>query len=239
MNPNMPSDLAPYIGITFIITTLLTLLFFYLAMRMSTDNWIRQRANFILVALILWLGIHALISKSGYYAENLDVLPPRLVLLGIIPNFLAMGILFFTTTGQRFIDGLSLSHITYLNVVRIPVELVLLWLSLALVIPTIMTFEGWNFDILAGITAPVVAFLYFTRKVINKKVLLIWNIICLALLLTILTIGFLSAPFPMQQLSFEQPNIALLYFPYVWLPVFIVPVVIFGHLISIRRLTRD
>lgn len=232
----MLSSLPSYISIVFIFTTLLTLYFFYLGMRASTDQWTRDHSAQIITALVVWLGLHALVSHSGYYHDNLDVLPPRIALMGILPNFIAMGILFFTSAGRQFIDGLSLKHITYLNVVRIPVEFVLLWLSMALVIPDIMTFEGWNFDILAGITAPLMAYLFFTRKTIGKTTLLIWNLVCLALLLTILIIGFLSAPFPMQQLGFDQPNIALLYYPFVWLPVFIVPIVLFGHFVSIRRL---
>ena len=40
---------------------------------------------------------------------------------------------------------------------------------------------------------------------------------------------------PFQQFGFDQPNIAMLYSPFVWLPCFIVPTVLFSHLVCIRK----
>lgn len=48
-----------------------------------------------------------------------------------------------------------------------------------------------------------------------------------------------STPSPIQQFAFEQPNIAILNFPFSWLPTFIVPLVLFGHLASIRKLLKE
>ena len=134
-------------------------------------------------------------------------------------------------------DGLPLLHLTYVNVVRIPVEIVLYWLYLNKAVPELMTFAGSNFDILAGISAPLVAYVGLRKQKLSKKVVLWWNIAALALLLNIVIHAVLSAPFVFQQLAFDQPNIGVLYFPFVWLPAFIVPVVLFGHLVSIRQFT--
>ncbi|HEX8427561.1 hypothetical protein [Hymenobacter sp.] len=43
-------------------------------------------------------------------------------------------------------------------------------------------------------------------------------------------------PTPLQQLAFEQPNVAVMQFPFVWLPIFVVPVVAFTHVVALRRL---
>jgi hypothetical protein len=101
-----------------------------------------------------------------------------------------------------------------------------------------MTFEGRNFDILAGITAPIIAYFSLKKVKLSRNVVLVWNIICLGLLINIVVNGFLSAPSPLQQLAFDQPNIAILNFPFSWLPTFIVPLVLFGHLVSIRQLLK-
>jgi hypothetical protein len=69
--------------------------------------------------------------------------------------------------------------------------------------------------------------------------ILIWNFICLGLLANIVVNSLFSTPSPIQKFSFEQPNIAILYFPFSWLPTFIVPIVLFGHLISIRQLLKQ
>lgn len=103
-------------------------------------------------------------------------------------------------------------------------------------IPQLMTFEGRNFDIIAGLTAPVIYYFGYIKKVFPKSVLLTWNIICLVLLLNIVVNAVLSAPTPIQQFAFDQPNTGVLYFPFVWLPGFIVPVVLLAHIVSIRSL---
>jgi hypothetical protein len=99
-----------------------------------------------------------------------------------------------------------------------------------------MTFTGRNFDILAGLSAPIVAYFVFTKKLWTTKVILVWNFISLGLLINIVINALLSAPSPFQQFAFNQPNIAILYFPFSWLPTFIVPVVLFCQIASIRQL---
>jgi hypothetical protein len=37
-------------------------------------------------------------------------------------------------------------------------------------------------------------------------------------------------------MAFDQPNIAILYFPFVWLPSVVVPGVLLAHLVSLRKL---
>jgi hypothetical protein len=112
-------------------------------------------------------------------------------------------------------------------------------LSTYKLVPELMTFGGRNFDILSGITAPIVYFICFKNSQLkNRRLLLIWNFICLGLLLNIVINALLSAPFPFQQFAFDQPNVAILYFPFTWLPCFIVMIVLYSHLAAIRQLVR-
>ena len=76
------------------------------------------------------------------------------------------------------------------------------------------------------------------KKQINKNVILLWNFICIGLLFNIVINAVLSAPFPFQKFGFDQPDIAVLYFPFVWLPCCVVPLVLFSHLVTIRQLLR-
>ena len=108
----------------------------------------------------------------------------------------------------------------------------------AINVPELMTFEGRNYDTFSGITAPLVAYVGLQTGKTNRPLLLVWNLICLALLLTIIAIAFLSAPTPLQKFAFEQPNRAIGNFPFSWLPTFVVPIVLFGHLVSIRQLLK-
>jgi hypothetical protein len=133
--------------------------------------------------------------------------------------------------GQPDLKWLMLVH-----VLRIPVEFVLFWLFMHKAIPRIMTFEGRNLDLLAGITAPLLYYFGFVKNQLSFRVILAWNFISLALLLNIVVIAVLTMPFSIQQFGFEQPDIALFYFPFVWLPGYLVPMVIFAHLFTIRQL---
>jgi hypothetical protein len=101
-----------------------------------------------------------------------------------------------------------------------------------------MTFEGRNFDIISGLTAPFIAWWGYTKLKFNKNILLLWNFVCLGLLLNIVINAVLSAPLPFQQFAFDQPNVTILHFPFVWLPGLIVPAVLLSHLICIRQLLK-
>jgi hypothetical protein len=234
MLPNPPI----FSSIVFGLTTLATLLLFYQAVKNSHIMATRHKANPVLLGLSLWLLLQAFLTLNNVYNSNTDALPPKIMLFGILPMVLTLVFLFVTKQGRAFIDSLPLVNLAYLNTVRIPVELVLFWLFLNKAIPEIMTFEGRNFDILAGISAPFIAYFGLTKAILKKRFVLVWHFVALGLLFNIVVIALLSAPGPLQKLAFDQPNVAILNFPFSWLPTFIVPLVLFGHLVSIRQLLK-
>jgi hypothetical protein len=213
------------ISIIFGVTTASTIYLFYKASR---------NLKLVLIISIAWLLLQGVVASTGFYTVT-DTIPPRFMLL-VIPPFAFIVFLFLTEKGRRFIDSLDVKALTLLHIVRIPVEIILLMLFLQKTIPQIMTFEGRNFDILSGISALFIYYFGFVRKTLNKNLIIAWNFLCLALLVNIVTIAILSAPFTFQKLAFDQPNVAVFYFPFVWLPAFIVPVVLLSHLVSIRQL---
>lgn len=216
-----------YISILFAITTFTTIGIFYKASNYSKPT---------LILLLLWLVVQTIVSLTGFYAIT-NTIPPRFPLM-VVPTILLIVILFITKKGKQYIDGLNLKKLTILHIIRIPVEMVLFWLFIHGTIPQLMTFEGRNFDIVSGITAPLIYYFGFAQNKPNKKILLIWNFICLGLLINIVVNAILSAPSPFQQFAFDQPNVAILYFPFVWLPSCVVPLVLFSHLVSIRQLLK-
>lgn len=218
---SMPS----LISVLFIIITFLTLFAFYLA---SGKN------KLLIFSILLLAGIQGYLANSGFFLVT-DTTPPRLALI-VAPAILMIILTFSLKAGRNFIRKLDLEIYTYLHSVRLAVELVLFSLCQLKFIPVSMTFEGRNFDILAGISAPVIAYLVFAQGRANRKLLLYWNFVALFLVLQVVVTGIFSAPSVWQRWSFDQPNIAVLYFPFVWLPGIIVPIVIFGHLSAISRL---
>ena len=221
----MISSLPMYVNIAFIITTLLTIFLFYKA----TNN-----SKATLVIIFLWILLQATLSLSGFYTIT-NTFPPRFALLALPAILFIIG-LFVSEKGRVYIDSLDMRTLTLLHVIRIPVEICLYWLFLHKAIPQLMTFEGRNFDIIAGLTAPLIFYFGYVKNYIGKTILLLWNFICLGLLLNIVVNAILSAPSAFQQFGFEQPNTAIIYFPFVWLPSCVVPLVLFAHLTSIRKL---
>ncbi len=217
-------NLPNYIGLTFIAITTITVALFYKA---TNKNKV---AITYVVALAASIGF---LSSKGFFLDNFS-LPPRFILL-IAPTIIVIFITFLTKKGRAFIDSIDLEMYGYLHTIRVAVEIVLLWLSMHLFIPESMTFEGRNFDILSGLSAPLIAFYGFRKNKLSNRSLLVWNIVCLLLVLQVVITGILSVPSSFQQLSFDQPNLAVLYFPFVWLPSIVVPIVIFGHLVGIRK----
>lgn len=217
-------NLPIYISISFVATTLITLWMFYAASNHSKT---------VLIIAVLWLAIQGLTAYRGFYTVT-ETLPPRFALL-ILPPLALTLLLFGLKRGKAFIDSFNTGLLTLLHTIRIPVELVLFCLFMQNTIPELMTFEGRNFDILSGLTAPLVYYLGFKRSILKRRAMLIWNFMCLGLLLNVVVHAILSAPTPFQVLAFDQPNIAVLYFPFVWLPCFVVPVVFFSHLVLIRH----
>ncbi|MET0393304.1 MAG: hypothetical protein ABW019_09190 [Chitinophagaceae bacterium] len=226
-----------YIPLLFFLTAAATLLLFDRAV-IHSQALPGKKAGSVFLAMIAWLAIQAALAVNHVYSADTRSLPPKIVLFGIAPPVLVLILLFATKSGRRFIDRLPLLRLTWLHAIRIPVEIVLLLLFIHQAVPQLMTFEGRNFDILAGLTAPFIAYYGVKKASLHRRLILAWNFISLALLLNIVIHAFLSAPSPLQRLAFDRPNIAILHFPFSWLPTFIVPVVLFSHLAAIRQLIR-
>jgi len=216
-----------WVPIIFMLGVLLAVLFLF---------FYQERSKKFLIIAVLWSVLHSGLALAGFY-HHTESFPPRFTMV-ILPAMVL--ILVGLIRGQKVQQnaGVRTYKTTLIHTVRILVEVVLYQLYLCEAVPKLMTFEGRNFDILVGITAPIIFWLYL-RKRIGKKALLVWNCIGLCFVLFIFFNGILSARLPFQQFAFSQPNIAVEYFPYILLPAVIVPVVIYTHISDIMYLLKD
>ena len=212
----------------FVLLTGLTVWLFYQAAHRSRPT---------LLVLVSWLALQAGLGLTEFYAAVPQALPPRL-LLALLPPMLVIAYLLLTTRGRSYLLGLHLERLTLLHTIRIPVEMALLALYYYHAVPQLMTFEGRNWDIFSGLSAPLVYYLVFRRRLLGQRALLGWNLLCLGLVLNILVNGLLSVPGQLQQFAFEQPNLAVMYFPFVWLPSCLVPLVLISHTAACCQLAR-
>jgi hypothetical protein len=215
-------------GIFFVLTTALTILIFHGASYFSKT---------VLRVLLIWLGLQAVLAIAGFYILS-DFIPLRF-LIQLLPIVLFIFGVFNTLKGKLFIDSLDLPALTLLHVIRIPLELVLFWLFFYQDQPSISIFELRNLYLLSGLTAPVMLYRVFIKNNLSKKALLIWNFTSMTLLLTTVVYAVLAAPLPYAYIDSQQPNVAVLYFPFLWMSCCIVPLVLLSHLAAIRLILRS
>lgn len=212
------------------ITAIVLVTICYTVFKVSSKIGIR-----LCIAGAAWLVIQGFLAKMGFY-QNYS-LPPRLVIIGVLPALTVVLFVLFSKRTSPVVGKLSIVLLTSIHSVRIPVELGLHNLYTQGLVAHEMTYLGYNLDIISGITAPIVAWLFY-KNYISKKVLLWWNIACLTLVLNIVAIAVLATPYPFQQISLDQPNLAVFYFPVIYLPTIIVPIVLFSHIASLKQLLK-
>jgi hypothetical protein len=167
---------------------------------------------------------------------DFDMFPLNLMPVLLVPIIIAVVFISSRKLGE------VLRHIPPENIIRLQsfrfVVEVLLWiLFIANLLPVQMSFEGRNFDILAGFSAPIVAVLV-AKGLISKMGIIIWNIVCLALLLNIVITAILSTPSPWRVFMNEPANYIVTYFPISWLPGFLVPLAYYLHFMSLRQMSQ-
>lgn len=218
------NNIPIYLSLLFVVCTCYTLFVLYIA---------SHKSNKVLFISLGWIALQGLLAHQLFYTDT-TTMPPKFG-LALVPTLIFMAFLFLTKSGKKYIQSINLKTLYLVHVVRIPVEFGLLGLAVYKTIPYLMTFEGVNFDIFAGITAPLIILGYFVKDWFSHYFVLVWNTICLGLLIAIVVNAILSVPSVFQMQGFDQPNIAILHFPYIWLASYIVPVVMFAHLVSIKR----
>ena len=198
--------------------------------------WWASRSRVLLFVLTALGVVHLALASNGFYLDS-TVFPPRpLLLLG--PAVLAIIAMVFTPRGRAWSGGMDLVALTALQTMRLPVEMVLREAGAQGQVPTMITWAGTNFDVLTGITAPIMAAYLLRSANPHRRLLIAWNIICLGLALNVVGTAVLSIPGALQQLDFDQPNLLVLTVPYVLLPAVIVPMAFWAHTASLVRLLK-
>lgn len=224
---------APFVAQALFWTSVAGVLAFLLWAVRATHG--RRALPFTVLGAALWLALSGGAALSGVLSD-FDALPPAFGLL-LLASLLLTCTLAFSRFGTGLIDGLGVVPLIAFQAFRLPVELFLHALYDAGIAPIQMTYSGLNYDILTGLSAPLLAYLAW-RGTLGRRAILVWNLAGLALLATIVTVAILSAPFPFRQFHNEPANTFVAHFPFVWLPAVLVQAALFGHLLVFRWLRR-
>ncbi len=187
---------------------------------------LRWRAS---LGVTAWILIVWMLAGSGLLAR-FDARPPPLALfMGvIIVGSIAFGA---SRLGTPLLNNVSLGALIAFQAFRLPLELILHEAGRSGLAPTALTFSGYNFDIVTGVTAIIVAPLAAR----HRRLALAWNILGTALLAVIAGIAIATAPF-VRALGDDQVNTWVTQVPYVLLPAVLVAAALIGHVLVFRKL---
>ena len=183
-------------------------------------------------AIGTWLGLTAMLAHYGVLSEW-KAFPPTLPALPLFAFTCGMVV-------QRrpwFREVLAVIPpvwVVAFQTFRIGVEFAFWGIYAVGAAPRQVTFEGRNFDVLVGLTAPLVA-LAMARFNMGSRAIIAWNLFGLAVLANTIFTVITSVPGP-QHLDWPgEPFTALAQWPIVWIPAFLAPLAIFLHVSSIRQ----
>lgn len=231
--------IAPiWVSVLFIVLTVLTMSFASLIFRkaifsssLTEENKFRYSRVIGLLGRLWILGI-AVLGVMDVFVD-FSSFPPKII-LAIIPPFILVVWMSRSKAFQQLLPSFPILFLYFLQFFRVIVELVLFELWKKGLIPQSMTFAGRNFDILVGLSAPLVGWMLYYKKILPDKTALIWNILGLLILTNVVVTGILSTPTPLRVLFEDHANIAIGHFPFVWLPTVLVPIAYMLHITAIR-----
>ncbi len=196
--------------------------------RVSEEKQFKTKA---VVVILVWLIYISVLSVKGIFA--IATFPPRIPLLLVLPPFLFFAYLFTNRSFKKIIQNTPASWPVYFQSFRIIVELLLLGLATQNMLPKMATFEGYNYDIVIGITALLMGFFIRDTR-FSQRLLLGWNIagLCTLAIVAFILIGhsYFYTLFGQNE-SIVGKGFGL--FPYTFLAGFFMPIAVFMHIFSI------
>lgn len=191
----------------------------------------RRQTFFAALGVAAFMAFFGALALSGLLAR-FDLRPPPLMLwmLSTLGGALAVGL---SPLGKRLATELPFVALVGFQAFRLPLELVMHRAATEHVMPSIMSFGGYNFDIVSGATALVLG-LVLTRRSVPRSVLVAWNVIGSVLLANIVTIAFLATPL-VRAFGDDQLNVWITQFPYCFMGV-MVGAALLGHVLVARKL---
>lgn len=202
---------------------------------------VKRRRKFFtgfIVLMIVWVAYVSIVSASGIIATF--SMPPRMPLLIVLPAFTIIGWFYTRKKFKEIIDAFPERLTVYFQSFRIIVEILILGLYYKGIGPEMVTFEGRNFDILIGLSAPIIGYLAYNKKAISSTVVIIWNICGLLMLANIVAI-FLTLAFKPGLWGYIETPVSIEFtkLPFIFIAGVFMPIAVFLHIFSLVKINRQ
>jgi len=191
------------------------------------------RTLWLMVGILGWIMLLGFLASIGFIAQ-FDKMPPRLPIIMFV-GLITLVILITRPVTRKLAAATPLHWPLLLQGFRLPLEFILWALFVNEALPLQMTFEGYNFDVLSGIFGLLVGLAVWKGWLHSKAIILLYNFVGLALLITIVTLAVLSLPTPLRVFMNEPANTIVGHTPYIWLPGVFVLLAFFLHFFSIKQ----
>lgn len=186
------------------------------------------------VGVGIWLLILGVLAGLGFF-ENFEVYPPRILMVLLLPFAVSL-LLLFSRFFNIWLKSIPRRWLLFAQSYRVFLEL-LLWFGFTIgMIPFHLTFVGFNFDIVVGLTAIPAGLLFFRKGRLLRFEAMVWNVFGLLLLVYNSFIFLISLPYSFQVFNIAPSNPFLTQFPFIWIPGFLVPLAAALHVFSLKQL---
>lgn len=175
-----------------------------------------------------WIVLFSGLSLSGVLSR-FDLRPPPFVFM-----ILAVGVVGTLLGRSRLFASVPMWVLVAMQSFRLPLELAMNATAQAGIMPVEMSFSGYNFDILSGVTAIGAA--VWIKRTDSRAVAVAWNMLGSVLLLTIVSIAVLASPVIRAFGDGAHVNTFVAQFPYVFLPTVCVTAALALHVAMFKKL---
>jgi len=191
----------------------------------------------VLLVLLAWFAVATGLSLQGTYVASPNGLPT--IQFGIIGP-IVLGLLAYRWLPKlrQVLTAIPQPWLIGVQVYRAGGALfVVLW-GMGLLPGEFAGPAGYG-DLLVGVLAPLVAWLWASNHAGRRIAALWWNALGLVDLALALTLGFVTTPSRFQLLAQDHSSLLVTQFPLVFIPTFIVPLSILLHLASLAKLRAE
>lgn len=217
-------------SLAFTLFVWLIILYALIKKRISGGWWLAPLTAIILFG---WLGGVVTLAKNGFFTAN-PLLAPN-ILLGFLVLFEVLRRVFASAAMQKIAAGIPVPWLIGIQTYRVA-GVGFLMLYKQNLLPAVFAFSAGYGDILVGVTAPIVAVLYYLKKSYSRQLAVVWNYVGVADLVVAITVGILAFPSPIRFLPTAVSTEQMALFPLAVVPLFVVPLALVLHLFGLEIL---
>jgi hypothetical protein len=212
----------------------LSALFVFAVWTIESDSApdVRRRRTFLsALGMALWLAGVVALALSGLLGR-FDLRPPPMAVWFALTLLVPLAVA-LSPFGRRLALALPFTALVGFQAFRLPLELLMHQAAEDGNMPWVMSYSGYNFDIVTGATALVLG-VALSRANVPRAVIAAWNVLGLVLLAVIGSVAFAASPI-FQAFGPENVNTWVTKSPYSTMSI-MVGAALFGHVLVFRKL---